>query len=109
MEEQKERKNFTRLKELYNKHYKLLFVATAILIFLSLIYLTFFYLQNHDFIYKDISLEGGTSVTIYTNNLSISQLKTDLTPQLGEIDVNEIKDIVTQQEKAVIIDTCKDS
>ncbi|MDE1848536.1 MAG: protein translocase subunit SecF [Nanoarchaeota archaeon] len=94
-----------KISAFYNKRYKFLFLASALLIILALIYIFVFHAKTGDFIYRDISLAGGTSVTIYSSNLSVSQLQRDLPTYLGDIDVNSIKDIVTQQQKAVIIQT----
>ena len=94
MEEQKENKKFiSSLKDFYNKRYKLLFVLTAILILSSVAFIFFFNIHNHDFIYKDISLSGGTLITINSNNLSVTQLQHDLPAYLGDVQINSIKDI----------------
>lgn len=105
MEETKEKKFVLKVKGLYDKHSNLLFIATAALILFSLAFIVTFHIQNHDFIHKDISLSGGTQITIYSNNLSVSKLQQDLPKYLGNIDVNSIKNIATQEQTAVIIQT----
>ncbi len=106
MEENKTEKRFiSKFREAYDKHYKLLLILTGILIIFSLAFLSFFYINNQDFIYRDISLSGGTSITIYDSNLNINQLKQDLPKLLGDIDINSIKDVFTQQQKAILIQT----
>ena len=110
MEEQKEKKKFIdSLKDFYDKRYRLLFVLTAILIISSVIFIFFFHLQTNDFIYKDISLSGGTLVTINSNNLSVTKLQQDLSGSLGDIQVNSIKDMITQEQKAVQIQTTENA
>ena len=91
-------------KNLYDKYYKILLLIPAILLILSIVYMVNFYNQNDDFIYKDISLTGGTSVTIYeeTDPETIMQ---DLSSKLDEINTRAIYDIVTKEQKAVIIET----
>jgi preprotein translocase subunit SecF len=103
MEEKK--KFVSRFREFYDKHYKLLIILTALLILLSFAFMTVFYIHNGDFIYKDISLSGGTSITIQGNNFNINQMKADLTKSMGDIDINTLKDVFTQQQKAIIIQT----
>jgi preprotein translocase subunit SecF len=107
MEEKK--KFISKFREAYDKHYKLLIILTALLIVLSFASMALFYVHNHDFINKDISLLGGTSVTIYGANFNINQMKLDLTKSLGDIDINSLKDVFTQQQKAVIIQTSLDA
>jgi preprotein translocase subunit SecF len=108
MEEKK--KFISRFKEAYDRHYKLLLVLTAFLIFLSLAFLFLFYVNHHDFIYRDISLSGGTSITIYNSTLNINQLKQDLPKLLGsDVDINSIKDVFSQEQKAVIIQTSQNA
>src|SRR3990172_374937 len=48
----------------YDKHYKLLLIIPVIILLASLIYLGIFYSKTGDFLYKDVSLSGGTSITI---------------------------------------------
>ncbi len=107
MEEKK--KFISRFREAYDKHYKLLIILTALLIILSFASMAIFYVHNHDFIYKDISLLGGTSVTVYGTNFNINQMKQDLTKSLGDIDINSLKDVFTQQQKAIVIQTSLDA
>ena len=56
---------------------------------------------------KDISLTGGTSVTIY-EKLDIDNLKRELSEDLESISTREIYDFVTREQKAVIIETKSD-
>lgn len=94
-------------KNWHDKHYKtLLLIPIAILIF-SFVYLGVFYSQNGDFMYKDISLTGGTSITIY-DEINIIDLEQNLQDKLDEINIREIYDLVTNEQKAVIIETKSD-
>ncbi len=102
MEEQQETKQDN--KNWHDRNYKLLLVIPIILILLALIYMAGFYSKNKDFIYKDISLTGGTSVTIY-EKINIFDLKQRLSEKLDEINLREISDLITKEQKAVIIET----
>ena len=64
MTEEKQKKE-SRFERFHNKYYKLLLLIPIALLLFSLIYMGVFYSKNQDFIYKDISLTGGTSITIY--------------------------------------------
>ena len=56
--------NSDKFKFNYDKHYKLLFFIPLVLLLISLVYLGIFYSKNGEIIYKDVSLSGGTSITI---------------------------------------------
>ncbi|MCW8965645.1 MAG: preprotein translocase subunit SecF [Candidatus Pacearchaeota archaeon] len=94
----------SKFEKLHNKYYKKLLIIPLILFLISILYISSFYTQNQDFIHKDISLTGGTSVTV-TGNFNIDQLKTDLSQDLEELNIVEIYDIVTREQKAIIIET----
>ncbi|MCH8945327.1 MAG: protein translocase subunit SecF [Nanoarchaeota archaeon] len=95
---------FKKVERFHDKYYKqLLFIPIAILI-LSLFYLTLLYSNTGDFIHKDISLTGGTSITIY-ENIDADKLKLDLSDKFEEINTREVYDLLTREKKAIIIET----
>jgi len=53
---------------------------------------------------KDISLTGGTSITLY-GQIDKDKLGQDLSNKLEEINIKSIYDLVTREQKAVIIET----
>ena len=65
-----------------------------------------FYSQNEgEFIYRDVSLTGGTSATIYDKNINRLDLETGLSENLEEITTREISDMATREQKGIIIET----
>ena len=94
-------------KNWYEKNYKLLLVIPSLLLLLSLIYMGFFYSKNQDFIYKDISLTGGTSVTIF-DDIDLNDFVEKNSEVLGDINTREIYDLITREKKAVVIETTAD-
>lgn len=92
----------------YEKNYKKIILIPAIVIIFSIFYMISFYQSTGDFIYKDISLTGGTSVTIQSET-DTNKLKSDLFNKLEEINVREIYDLTTREQKAIIIETKSDS
>ena len=54
--------------------------------------------------YKDISLKGGTSITVY-GEISPEQIEGDLSGLLEELSARKISDLITQEQKAIIIET----
>jgi len=110
MEEQisKEKIPFTKkFGKFHDKNYKLLLLIPAILLIFSVIYLGIFYSNNQDFIHRDISLTGGTSVTI-NGQIKAADLKQDLSDKLESISTREIYDVVSRDQKALIIETKSD-
>ena len=98
MEENKKEKNF------HDKYYKLFLLVPLLLLVFSLVYMGIFYSKNQDFIYKDISLTGGTSITIYEKVDSID-LEQALSEKLEDINTKEIYDLITREQIAVVIET----
>jgi preprotein translocase subunit SecF len=105
MEKGNFKKKFT---EFHDKNYKLLLLIPLALLIFGFIYMGYFYSQNHDFIYRDISLTGGTSVTINSGNISSIDLKNSISNKLEEVNVREISDLITQKQKAIIVETKSD-
>lgn len=99
-----EQKEVKKTKNWHDKHYKLLLIIPAAMLIFSLGYMVVFYSNNNDFIYKDISLTGGTSVTLY-QKIDTIKLKQDLSGKLEDVNTKEIYDLITQEQKAVIIET----
>lgn len=91
----------------HDKNYKLLLLIPVALLAFSLVYLTVFNINNGDFFKKDISLTGGTAVTIY-EKLDPAQVKTDLSEKLVDLNTKGIYDIISGEQKAVIIETVSD-
>ncbi|MEK6945614.1 MAG: protein translocase subunit SecF [Nanoarchaeota archaeon] len=95
-------------KNWHDKHYKTLLIIPAVLLLVALVYLFIFYSNHHDIFNKDISLTGGTSATVYTK-LDIDKVKTDLSSKLDDISTREIFDLVTNEQKAIVIQTKTDA
>ena len=85
----------------YNKHYKKLLLIPAILILLSLVYLTAFYFENDSIIYKDVTLSGGTSYTIATDFPAID-LEKELSNDFNDFSVRGISDGSGNQIELII-------
>lgn len=104
-----EKENFKkRFTEFHDKNYKLLLLIPLALLIFGFIYLGFFYSQNHDFMYKDISLTGGTSVTI-NEKIDSTALANAISSKLQNVNIREISDLITQQQIAVIVETQSDA
>lgn len=91
-------------KTWHDKHYKTLLIIPLVIILFSFVYLGIFHSQNNDFIYKDISLTGGTSLTLY-GQFDIQTVKNDLSSQLTDLNIKEISDLTTGKQLAIILET----
>ncbi|MFH1608385.1 MAG: hypothetical protein ABIA78_04610 [archaeon] len=88
----------------HDKYYKLLLILPAVLLIFSIFYMINFYSINNDFAYKDISLTGGTSVTIL-KDIDTDKLILEIGSKLEDLNTRDISDLVTHEKKAVIIQT----
>lgn len=93
-----------KYNELYNKYHKVVLIIPIILLILSISYLVFFYSRNGDILIKDISLSGGSSISIY-EKIDVNELQSDLNGKLEDFDITELYDIVTREQIGVIITT----
>lgn len=105
-----EKKETTEVKEKtkvnfnYDKHYKILFLIPIILLIISLIYLASFYSKNNDFVYKDVSLSGGASITL-KGDISQDLLEPKLKEKFPDVSFTKLEDIATRKEIALIIES----
>ncbi len=89
----------------YDKHYKLTMIIPLALLLFSLFYLINFTSKNGDVIYKDVSLTGGTTVTILDNRVNINDLEASLKAQFSDVALRKISDLRTGSQKGIIIET----
>jgi len=85
----------------YDINYKKILIIPAIVLTLSLLYLTFFYIQTGDIINKDVSLTGGTSITILTQS-SAQELEAYLSKTIQDFEIKTISDNTGTQLELII-------
>jgi len=95
-------------KSFFDRYYKLFFVIPLIIILISLVYLGVFYSKNHDFINKDVSLSGGTSITI-KGNIDQGLLEGSLKNKFPDVSFTKLEDITTRKEIALIVQSSASS
>jgi len=100
METQETKKNFSRW---YDENYKKILILPLILLVISLAYLVYFYKDNGDFIHKDVSLSGGTSITV--QNVTQEQVDSVLRQEFPDVSFTKISDLASGREIALIIET----
>lgn len=91
-------KNF---ENFYNKNYKKSLIIPAILLVLSLAYLGFFYVQNGDLIRRDVSLTGGTTITVFSD-ASPEELQNFLSTKLTDFEITSTSDVLNEQSQIII-------
>ena len=92
--------------EKYNKSYKLLLVIPLVLLAASLFYLYTFNQQNGDFAKKDVTLAGGTTITIFPpGGVDVVDLEEFLTDRLEDFSIREISGLTTGGQEAVVVES----
>jgi preprotein translocase subunit SecF len=99
-----EKKPFN-LSHWYDKSYKILLILPLLVLILSLIYMVSFTMQTGDIIRKDVSLTGGTTLTIYSESLSISDIEISLKESYDDIVVRKLTDFTTGKQLAITIES----
>jgi preprotein translocase subunit SecF len=85
----------------YNTNYKKILIIPAIVLTISLLYLTIFYIQTGDIINKDVSLTGGTSITIQTQ-ISAQELESHISQTIPNLQIKTVSDNSGQQLELII-------
>ena len=86
----------------YDKNHKKLLLIPSIILTISIFYLGFFYIQNGDIIYKDVSLTGGTSISLQTQTTS-QELEVFLSEKIQDFSIKTILDNSGNQLQLIII------
>jgi len=104
--EQEEKKLGRKALKFYNKNYKLLLLILLILLILSLGYIAYFHQQNNDFIKRDVSLTGGTTITIFSEQeeININDLTNRLSQKIDDFNIRELSNFRTGKQEAIIIE-----
>ena len=91
----------------YNKYYKILLFIPLIILFLSLYQLGTYYYKTGEFVQKDISLTGGTSITIYTdlitNSVNFDSFENELKKE--QVNIRKLTDLRSGKVNSFIIET----
>ncbi len=91
-------------KSWYDHTYKYQLIFSGALLILALIYLGVFYQTNGDVIHKDISLTGGTSITV-ASQMNAIEIREALRAQFPDIQARSIANIRTGEQQGFIVET----
>jgi preprotein translocase subunit SecF len=92
----------------YEKNYKKLLLIPVVLLLFCIIYQGIFFSRTGEFFQKDISLTGGTTVTIY-EDVSKEEIMQEFSGIFDSLNIREIYDLISQEQKAIIIETTTES
>lgn len=94
-------------KLIYEKFYKPLTFLSVFIFILSLVYLGIYYLNNGEFFKKDITLKGGTTITIY-GNYDENKIKSVIKKYTDSFLIKYTTDFYTNKIVATVIETTLD-
>lgn len=89
----------------YDRYYKILLIIPIVMLLFSVVYLYQFNSQNGDIVYKDVSLTGGTTITVFDSETSVQEVRDALLLQFADINVRGISDIRTGRQQAFFVET----
>ncbi len=91
-----------KIKNFYNKNYKKLVAIPVLLFFLALGYLFYFYFQTGDFFYKDVSLKGGTTISLFFD-LNEKALEPELKKITSDLEIKTLTDNTGKKISIILV------
>ncbi|MCU0642057.1 MAG: protein translocase subunit SecF [archaeon] len=88
----------------YDKYYKYLMLIPVSLVIISMVYLSMFYGRTGDFINRDVSLKGGTTITL-VGNVDSARLEAELPGKVAEVSFRSLSDLRTGENIALAIES----
>ena len=92
-------------KNWYDKYYKLILLIPMAMLLFSIFYLYNFQLKNGDVIYKDVTLTGGTTISVFDGTIIIGDVEENLKKQFPDLVVRGISDFTTGAQKGFLLET----
>ncbi len=99
-----EKQEAVKEKSWFDKGYRLFFIIPIIILIVSLAYLGFFFSKHGDFILRDTSLSGGTTITL-NGGIDAEKLEASLKTKFPDVSIRKLTDIRTGKSLASIIET----
>src|SRR3989338_3843216 len=94
-----------REKSWYDRNYKiLLFIPVAVFI-AALVYIIIFYQTNGDLFKKDVSLTGGTSITVFNEQRDAKIIGDELKALFPDVHIRAISDIRTGKQHGFTLES----
>jgi preprotein translocase subunit SecF len=99
-----ESERFRKYSKLYDKYYKLLLLIPVAILIISLVYLFIFYMKTGDIMIKDVSLSGGTTITL-NGDVDLAKLESGLNNRFNDLNIRKLTDLRSGKQIAMIIET----
>lgn len=93
-----------KLERFYEKNYKKVLVIPYLLLIIAIIFLGIQYANNGEFIERDITLKGGTSITIYKEGIDFKEIEGLLKEEFGDVNVRGLNDFSSRKNIGVIVE-----
>jgi preprotein translocase subunit SecF len=95
----------TQKKDWYQNNYKKLLLIPAILLLISLISIGVFYQQTGDFIGRDVSLTGGTTITVFDEVVDKDEVILALEEEFPDIKGRIVSDIRSGKQLGFFVES----
>ena len=89
-------------KSWYDKWYKIMLIPPVLLLIVALVYLVSFHNSHNDFLLRDPSLAGGTTITLQ-GDYNLEEIESGLKPEFPDVQIRSIGDLTTGKHIALII------
>lgn len=94
----------TKKSDWYDRTYKLLLIPPALFLIFALVYLAIFYQQNGDLFYKDVSITGGTTITVF-KAVPVEAVEQALRDKFPDMVIRGISDLRTGTQTGFFVET----
>ena len=94
----------TEAKDWYDHYHKIMLAIPVIITIALVVYIGFFYAQHNDFIHRDVSLSGGTTITL-NGGIETGDLESQIQKQFPDVSFRKLTDISTGKPVATIIES----
>lgn len=97
-----------KFEKVFERNYKILMFIPVLILILSLISIAIFYSNNGELFSRDVSLSGGTTLTIQ-GNFNVEELETFILEQYPDTSFRVLTDFSSGQSEAIIIESSAES
>ncbi|MEM4181824.1 MAG: hypothetical protein QXX68_01565 [Candidatus Pacearchaeota archaeon] len=97
-----------KIRKFYNNNYKLFIFLPLIIFFISLGYIFYFYFQTGDLFFKDVSLTGGTTITLFSE-INEKDLSNFLSKEFTDFEIKTITDNTGKKSNIILTVAEKDT
>jgi len=98
----------TETRNWYDRYYKFTMILPLTFLLFSIVYLVNFNIREGDLIYKDVSLTGGTIITVLDKKVNIEDVKKALEVQFPDLAIRKISELRTGSQKGFFLETKAD-